>query len=116
MPLFKEELRSFIRSMLDEDIGRGDITTLATIPADATLLLTKKVEAIYQEEAQFFDAKVSEIAGSQKEELQVYIEAQEMKAVELQAKFEIQTISKIRRHQARNLKKTKVKFRCQKFK
>lgn len=37
MPLFKEELRSFIRSMLDEDIGRGDITTLATIPADATL-------------------------------------------------------------------------------
>ncbi|MDA7568731.1 carboxylating nicotinate-nucleotide diphosphorylase [Emcibacteraceae bacterium] len=37
MPLFKEELRPFIRSMLDEDIGRGDITTLATIPADATL-------------------------------------------------------------------------------
>jgi len=37
MPLFKEELRSFIRSILDEDIGRGDITTLATIPADATL-------------------------------------------------------------------------------
>lgn len=37
MPLFKEELRSFIRSMLEEDIGRGDITTLATIPADATL-------------------------------------------------------------------------------
>lgn len=37
MPLFKEELRSFIRSMLDEDIGRGDITTIATIPADATL-------------------------------------------------------------------------------
>jgi nicotinate-nucleotide pyrophosphorylase (carboxylating) len=37
MPLFKEELRSFIRSMLDEDVGRGDLTTLATIPADAIL-------------------------------------------------------------------------------
>lgn len=37
MPLYKEELRSFIRSMLDEDIGRGDLTTLATIPADTTL-------------------------------------------------------------------------------
>ena len=37
MPLFKEELRSFIRMTLEEDIGRGDLTTLATIPADATL-------------------------------------------------------------------------------
>ncbi|MDG1859479.1 MAG: carboxylating nicotinate-nucleotide diphosphorylase [Emcibacteraceae bacterium] len=37
MPLFKEELRYFIRATLDEDIGRGDLTTLATIPADATL-------------------------------------------------------------------------------
>ncbi|MCC3861301.1 carboxylating nicotinate-nucleotide diphosphorylase [Pseudemcibacter aquimaris] len=37
MPLFKEELRSFIRMTLDEDIGRGDLTTLATIPADNIL-------------------------------------------------------------------------------
>lgn len=37
MPLYKEELRYFIRATLDEDIGRGDLTTLATIPADATL-------------------------------------------------------------------------------
>jgi nicotinate-nucleotide pyrophosphorylase (carboxylating) len=37
MPLFKEELRYFIRATLDEDIGRGDLTTLATIPADAIL-------------------------------------------------------------------------------
>ncbi|MEZ5758502.1 MAG: carboxylating nicotinate-nucleotide diphosphorylase [Emcibacteraceae bacterium] len=37
MPLYKEELRHFIKSLLDEDIGAGDLTTLATIPADATL-------------------------------------------------------------------------------
>ncbi|MCP5381531.1 MAG: carboxylating nicotinate-nucleotide diphosphorylase [Kordiimonadaceae bacterium] len=37
MPLYKEELRHFIRSLLDEDIGAGDLTTLATIAADATL-------------------------------------------------------------------------------
>ncbi|MBT5074959.1 MAG: carboxylating nicotinate-nucleotide diphosphorylase [Kordiimonadaceae bacterium] len=37
MPLFKEELRSFITSILEEDIGAGDFTTLATIAADATL-------------------------------------------------------------------------------
>ena len=37
MPLFKEELRQFIRNVLDEDIGSGDLTTLATIPADAIL-------------------------------------------------------------------------------
>jgi len=36
-PLFKEELRQFIKNALDEDIGRGDLTTLATIPADETL-------------------------------------------------------------------------------
>lgn len=37
MPLYKEELRSFIRMTLEEDIGRGDLTTLATIPADSLL-------------------------------------------------------------------------------
>ncbi len=37
MPLFKEELRYFVSAVLDEDIGTGDLTTLATIPADATL-------------------------------------------------------------------------------
>lgn len=37
MPLYKEELRHFITAVLDEDIGTGDLTTLATIPADATL-------------------------------------------------------------------------------
>ena len=37
MPLFREELRHFVRNVLDEDIGSGDLTTLATIPADATL-------------------------------------------------------------------------------
>jgi len=37
MPLYKEELRYFITAVLDEDIGSGDLTTLATIPADATL-------------------------------------------------------------------------------
>ncbi len=37
MPLFREELRHFIRNVLDEDIGSGDLTTLATIPADAVL-------------------------------------------------------------------------------
>ncbi|MBL4802421.1 MAG: carboxylating nicotinate-nucleotide diphosphorylase [Emcibacter sp.] len=36
-PLFKEELRQFIKSALDEDIGRGDLTSLATIPADQKL-------------------------------------------------------------------------------
>ena len=33
-PLYNEELRYFIRATLDEDIGAGDLTTLATIPAD----------------------------------------------------------------------------------
>ena len=37
MPLFKEELRHFVSAVLDEDIGTGDLTTLATIPADAML-------------------------------------------------------------------------------
>jgi len=37
MPLFKEELRHFISSVLEEDIGAGDLTTLATIAADAKL-------------------------------------------------------------------------------
>ncbi len=37
MPLYKEELRHFVSSVLDEDIGRGDLTTQPTIPADATL-------------------------------------------------------------------------------
>lgn len=36
-PLYKEELRHFIRTALDEDIGAGDLTTRATIPADAIL-------------------------------------------------------------------------------
>lgn len=36
-PLFKEELRHFIKNALDEDVGRGDLTTLATIPADLQL-------------------------------------------------------------------------------
>ncbi len=37
MPLFKEELRQFISGALEEDIGSGDITTLATIPADTVI-------------------------------------------------------------------------------
>ncbi len=37
MPLYKEELRHFVSSVLDEDVGKGDLTTQATIPADATL-------------------------------------------------------------------------------
>lgn len=36
-PLFKEELRYFIKAALDEDVGRGDLTSLATIPADQQL-------------------------------------------------------------------------------
>ncbi|WP_417623422.1 carboxylating nicotinate-nucleotide diphosphorylase [Paremcibacter congregatus] len=36
-PLFKEEMRQFIKNALDEDVGRGDLTTLATIPADLNL-------------------------------------------------------------------------------
>ncbi len=36
-PLYKEELRHFIKNALDEDVGRGDLTTLATIPADLRL-------------------------------------------------------------------------------
>lgn len=36
-PLYKEELRQFISSVLDEDIGAGDLTSIATIPADTTL-------------------------------------------------------------------------------
>ncbi|NOZ66230.1 MAG: carboxylating nicotinate-nucleotide diphosphorylase [Alphaproteobacteria bacterium] len=36
-PLYKEELRQFIKTALDEDVGRGDLTSLATIPADQTL-------------------------------------------------------------------------------
>ncbi len=36
-PLFKEELRQFIKSALDEDVGHGDLTSLATIPADQNL-------------------------------------------------------------------------------
>ena len=37
MPLFKEELRQLISNVLEEDIGSGDLTTLATIPVDAIL-------------------------------------------------------------------------------
>ena len=37
MPLFKEELRHFISCVLEEDIGSGDITTIATIPSTANL-------------------------------------------------------------------------------
>jgi nicotinate-nucleotide pyrophosphorylase (carboxylating) len=37
LPLYKEELRQFIKNALDEDIGRGDLTTLACIPADQNL-------------------------------------------------------------------------------
>lgn len=36
-PLYKEELRQFVRMTLDEDIGRGDLTTQATIPPHETL-------------------------------------------------------------------------------
>jgi len=36
-PLYKEELRHFIKSALEEDIGRGDLTSLAIIPADQKL-------------------------------------------------------------------------------
>jgi len=36
-PLFKEELRHFIKSALEEDVGRGDLTSLAIIPADQKL-------------------------------------------------------------------------------
>ncbi len=36
-PLYKEELRQFIKSALDEDVGHGDLTSLATIPADQNL-------------------------------------------------------------------------------
>ena len=36
-PLYKEELRQFIKTALDEDVGRGDLTSLATIPADQNL-------------------------------------------------------------------------------
>ncbi len=36
-PLYKEELRQFIKTALDEDVGRGDLTSLATIPVDQTL-------------------------------------------------------------------------------
>ncbi len=37
MPLYKEELRYFVRAVLDEDVGNGDLTTQATIPVDAVL-------------------------------------------------------------------------------
>ena len=37
VPLFKEELRHFISCVLDEDIGSGDLTTLATIPSITNL-------------------------------------------------------------------------------
>lgn len=37
MPLYKEELRHFVSAVLDEDVGTGDITSLATIPIDATI-------------------------------------------------------------------------------
>jgi nicotinate-nucleotide pyrophosphorylase (carboxylating) len=36
-PLYKEELRHFISAVLDEDVGKGDLTTQATIPADSIL-------------------------------------------------------------------------------
>ncbi|PCJ34229.1 MAG: nicotinate-nucleotide diphosphorylase (carboxylating) [Alphaproteobacteria bacterium] len=36
-PLYKEELRHFIKSALEEDVGRGDLTSLAIIPADQRL-------------------------------------------------------------------------------
>jgi len=37
LPLFREELRQFVSAALEEDIGRGDLTSLATIAADDTL-------------------------------------------------------------------------------
>lgn len=37
MPLYKEELRQFVSGVLEEDIGSGDLTTLATIPADTII-------------------------------------------------------------------------------
>ncbi len=37
LPLYKEELRQFIKNALDEDIGRGDLTSLACIAADQNL-------------------------------------------------------------------------------
>lgn len=37
-PLYKEELRQFIKTALDEDLGRGDLTSLALIPADQNLI------------------------------------------------------------------------------
>ena len=36
-PLYKEELRQFVKAALVEDVGRGDLTSLATIPADQYL-------------------------------------------------------------------------------
>src|ERR1041384_4056014 len=35
-PLSAEEIRRAVRLALAEDIGRGDVTTLATVPAGAT--------------------------------------------------------------------------------
>jgi len=37
MPLYKEEMRTFIKNALDEDVGRGDLTSQAIIPADQKL-------------------------------------------------------------------------------
>lgn len=37
MPLYKEELRHFISAVLDEDVGAGDLTSMATIPMDAVI-------------------------------------------------------------------------------
>jgi hypothetical protein len=34
-PLTSEEIRRAVRAALDEDIGRGDVTTLATVPEAA---------------------------------------------------------------------------------
>ncbi|MCF8474205.1 MAG: carboxylating nicotinate-nucleotide diphosphorylase [Emcibacter sp.] len=36
-PLFKEELRHLVKATLDEDVGRGDLTSLAIIPLDQKL-------------------------------------------------------------------------------
>jgi len=51
-------------------------------------LLTAKVDTMYTEEATFFEAQIEDIAGSQKVELDAFVEEHEAKAVELKAKFE----------------------------
>lgn len=51
-------------------------------------LFLKKVEDTFSQEASFYEEKINAIAGSQKEELQAFIDEHEAKAIELQAKYE----------------------------